>query len=120
MSAGSCGVKSKWSARSCRRRTCAAPPGPRSHLHIDEPGFVPLGKTGAELLFELISQHYARGATFPLGDCCTITCRATDHRQSVFRHFEDVQPARRMHRNLRVRTFDRRTPGSADPPREHP
>jgi len=38
MSAGSCGVKSKWSARSCRRRTCAAPPGPRSHLHIDEAG----------------------------------------------------------------------------------
>jgi len=43
-------------------------------LIIDELGFVPLGKTGAELLFELISQRYERGATFPLGDCCTITC----------------------------------------------
>jgi DNA replication protein DnaC len=32
-------------------------------LIIDEPGFVPLGKTGAELLFELISQRYRRGAT---------------------------------------------------------
>jgi hypothetical protein len=32
-------------------------------LIIDEPGFVPLSKTGAELLFELISQRYARGAT---------------------------------------------------------
>jgi DNA replication protein DnaC len=30
---------------------------------IDELGFVPLSKTGAELLFELISQRYERGAT---------------------------------------------------------
>ena len=30
---------------------------------IDELGFVPLSKTGAELLFELISQRYKRGAT---------------------------------------------------------
>ena len=32
-------------------------------LIIDELGFVPLPKTGAELLFELISQRYERGAT---------------------------------------------------------
>tara|TARA_E500000331_G_scaffold168731_1_gene163201 strand:+ start:325 stop:582 length:258 start_codon:yes stop_codon:yes gene_type:complete len=32
-------------------------------LIIDELGFVPLSKTGAKLLFELISQHYERGAT---------------------------------------------------------
>ena len=32
-------------------------------LTIDELGFVPLSKTGAELLFELISQRYERGAT---------------------------------------------------------
>jgi DNA replication protein DnaC len=32
-------------------------------LFIDELGFVPLSKTGAELLFELISQRYERGAT---------------------------------------------------------
>ena len=32
-------------------------------LSIDELGFVPLGKTGAELLFELISQRYERGST---------------------------------------------------------
>ena len=32
-------------------------------LLIDELGFVPLSKTGAELLFELISQRYERGAT---------------------------------------------------------
>ena len=32
-------------------------------LIIDEPGFVPLSKTGAELLFEMISQRYERGAT---------------------------------------------------------
>ena len=30
---------------------------------IDELGFVPLSKTGAELLFELIGQRYERGAT---------------------------------------------------------
>ena len=60
-------------------------------LMIDELGFVPLSKTGAELLFEMISQRYERGATLPLGasrrmqsfacrptDCCAITCRATD------------------------------------------
>ena len=32
-------------------------------LIIDELGFVPLSKTGAELIFELISQRYERGAT---------------------------------------------------------
>ena len=32
-------------------------------LIIDELRFVPLSKTGAELLFELISQRYERGAT---------------------------------------------------------
>ncbi len=32
-------------------------------LIIDEPGFVPLSKTGAELLFELISQRCERGST---------------------------------------------------------
>lgn len=31
-------------------------------LTIDELGFVPLSKTGAELLFELISQRYERGS----------------------------------------------------------
>ena len=32
-------------------------------LIIDELGFVPLPKTGADLLFEMISQRYERGAT---------------------------------------------------------
>jgi DNA replication protein DnaC len=32
-------------------------------LSIDELGLVPLSKTGAELLFELISQRYERGST---------------------------------------------------------
>ncbi len=32
-------------------------------LIIDELGFVPLSKTGAKLLFELISQRYERGST---------------------------------------------------------
>lgn len=33
-------------------------------LIIDEPGFVPLSKTGAELLFELVTQRYERAAVF--------------------------------------------------------
>ncbi len=32
-------------------------------LIIDEPGFVPLSKIGAELLFEVFSQRHERGAT---------------------------------------------------------
>ena len=32
-------------------------------LIIDELGYVPLSQTGAELLFEVISQRYERGAT---------------------------------------------------------
>lgn len=32
-------------------------------LIIDELGFVPLSKTGAELLFEMISLRYERGST---------------------------------------------------------
>jgi DNA replication protein DnaC len=32
-------------------------------LIIDELGFVPLSKTGAELLFEILSQRYERSAT---------------------------------------------------------
>lgn len=39
------------------------PSGGYKLLIIDELGFVPLSKTGAELLFELISQRYERGAT---------------------------------------------------------
>ena len=34
-----------------------------SLLIIDELGFVPLSKTGAELLFEVFSQRYERGST---------------------------------------------------------
>ena len=37
-------------------------PGGQELLIIDELGFVPLSKTGAELLFEVISQRYERGS----------------------------------------------------------
>ncbi len=40
----------------------AAPLGPRSILGVDELGFVPLSKTGAELLFEVFSEHDERGS----------------------------------------------------------
>ena len=32
-------------------------------LIVDELGFVPLSKSGAELLFEVFSQRYERGST---------------------------------------------------------
>jgi hypothetical protein len=32
-------------------------------LIVDEPGFVPLSKTGAEMLFEVFSQRYERTST---------------------------------------------------------
>ena len=66
-----------------------------SLLVIDEPGFVPLSKTGAELLFEVFSQRYERGAT--------------------------LQPAvRRMDRDIRLGTSDRRIAGPAHPPCPYP
>ena len=37
-------------------------PTSQNLLIIDELGFVPLSKTGAELLFEVISQRYERGS----------------------------------------------------------
>src|SRR5690606_24482354 len=37
-------------------------------LIIDALGFVPLSKTGAELLLELISQRYERGSTLITGN----------------------------------------------------
>jgi len=42
-------------------------------LIIDELGFVPLSKTGAELLFEVFSRRYERSATL-----VTATCRSTN------------------------------------------
>ena len=39
-----------------------------SLLFIDELGFVPLSKTGAELLFEVFSQRYERGATLVISN----------------------------------------------------
>ena len=66
-------------------------------LIIDELGFVPLSKTGAELLFELISQRY-----------------------KTWINAHNQQPAvRRVDGNLRHRTTDWRIAGSADPSREH-
>lgn len=55
------GCKSSWPASSC-----SSSPLMHASMHcraVDELGFVPLSKTGAELLFELISQRYERGST---------------------------------------------------------
>jgi DNA replication protein DnaC len=67
-------------------------------LIIDELGFVPLSKTGAELLFELISQRYERGATL-------ITSNL---------------PFDEWTETLRVRASDRRPARPHYPPRQHP
>ena len=45
-------------------------------LIIDELGFVPLSKTGAELLFEVFSQRYERGSIL-----VTPTCRSMSGRR---------------------------------------
>ena len=39
-------------------------------LIVDELGFVPLSKTGAELLFEMLSQRYERGSTMVTSATC--------------------------------------------------
>ena len=67
-------------------------------LIIDELGFVPLSKTGAELLFELISQRYERGSTL-------ITSNL---------------PFDEWTENLRLRAPHRPAARPADPPRHHP
>ena len=67
-------------------------------LIIDELGFVPLSKTGAELLFELISQRYERGATIITSNLPFDEWTATFGRG----------------------TSDRRAPRPSDPSRPHP
>ena len=66
-------------------------------LIIDELGFVPLSRTGSELLFEVFSQRYERG----LGP--------RDHQPAV----------RRVDRDVRVREVDRRSAGQAHSSRPH-
>ena len=67
-------------------------------LIIDEPGFVPLSKTGAELLFEVFSQRYERGAILVTS-----------------------QPAvRRVDRGVRRRAPRRGAARPPHPPRPHP
>ena len=54
-------------ARRARRRqyqTCAAPPTSNLQLLcIDELGYLPIDKFGADCLFQIISHRYERGAT---------------------------------------------------------
>ena len=47
-------------------------------LIIDELGFVPLCKTGAELLFELISQRYERGSILITSNLLSV-CRSVKY-----------------------------------------
>ena len=67
-------------------------------LIIDELGFVPLSKTGAELLFEVFSQRYERGSVL-------VTTNLP------FDEWTD---------DVRVREADRRVAGQADTPCAHP
>ena len=68
-----------------------------SLLVIDELGFVPLSKTGAELLFEVFSQRYERGATL-------VTNLPFDEWTG----------------DIRLGTSDRRIAGPAHPPCPYP
>jgi DNA replication protein DnaC len=67
-------------------------------LIVDELGFVPLSKTGAELLFEMLSQRYERGSTLVTSNL-------------PFQEWTEVP---------RLGTADRRLAGPAHPPRSHP
>ena len=67
-------------------------------LIIDELGFVPLSRTGAELLFEVFSQRYERGSI------------PGDHQLAL----------RRVDRGLRLGTAHWRAAGPPHPPCAHP
>jgi DNA replication protein DnaC len=67
-------------------------------LIVDELGFVPLSKTGAELLFEVFSQRYERTSTLVTGNL----------------------PLPGVDRGPGFGTVDGCAAGSADPPRAHP
>ncbi len=67
-------------------------------LIVDELGFVPLSKTGAEMLFEVFSQRYER--SFHAGDQQPAVCR--------------------VDRGAGLGAADRRPAGPADPPCSHP
>jgi DNA replication protein DnaC len=67
-------------------------------LIVDELGFVPLSKTGTELLFEMLSQRYERGSTLVTSNL-------------PFQEWTEVP---------RLGTADRRPAGPAHPPRSHP
>ena len=47
----------------CRCRLAAVVRAKHDLLIVDELGYVPLSKTGAELLFEVFSQRYEQGST---------------------------------------------------------
>ena len=67
-------------------------------LIIDELGFVPLSRTGAEMVFEVFSQRYERAGI----------------------HNGNHQPSlRRVDRGLRLGTAHRGAAGPAHPPRPH-
>ena len=66
-------------------------------LIVDELGFVPLSKAGAEMLFEVFSQRYERARP--------------GHQQSA---------VRRMDRSTGFGAADRRAAGSLDAPRSYP
>ena len=75
-------------------------------LIIDELGYVPLSQTGAELLFEVISQRYERGSTIVTSNL------AFEDWTSVFGVM--------LKACLRHDTPDRRAPRPPDPPRPYP
>ena len=66
-------------------------------LIVDELGFVPLSKSGAELLFEVFSQRYERGSTLVTSNL-------------PFQEWTEVL----------IGTADRRAAGPAHPPRSYP
>ena len=66
-------------------------------LIIDELGFVPLSKTGAELLFELVSQRYERAAGHAHGSKTALSERYEISRPTVYAVGAAAQSVLRSH-----------------------
>ena len=79
--AGACGMKQPDHYRSLHVHQQIAS---YELLIVDELGFAPLSKTGVELLFEMLSQRYERGATMITSN---LLCGAPHKRFNAVLHF---------------------------------
>ena len=89
-------------------------------LIIDELGFVPLSRTGAELLFEVFSQRYERGSIMVTTNLPFELLFEVFSQRYERGSIMVTTNLRRMDRGLRLGAPHRRAAGPAHPPRPHP